>query len=75
MSGGELDYLYAKLEMNESKIKVFLKKNVDEKTARKIMEIVKEIIEFLYALEWWMSGDYDYNNFLWKVEKLRLWKV
>ena len=80
MSGGALDYLFTKIEMYKEDIEKFLderikEKEIDEKLKEKIVDFIEQIKEFLWALEWWMSGDISYEEFEKYVkEKVRLWE-
>ena len=79
MSGGALDYIYSRIETYEEDIEEFLDRRIkegeiDEKTKRQILSFIEQIKNFLYALEWWMSGDIDYKDFETKtkgIERLR----
>jgi len=71
MSGGALDYLYARLEHYKGDVESFLS-NEDEELKRFVLGVFNDIINFLHALEWWMSADIGRDEFLKRVKDLKI---
>ena len=70
MSGGALEYLYAKIQSFKEDIVNFLNdEKIDEETKKKIVNFIDKTIDFFYYLEWFMSGDISKEKFLEGIKK------
>ena len=66
MSGGAFDYFYLRLE--DVADQIYREVSDEEKT---LAELLRDLAKTLKALEWWKSGDTDFEDFKEEFDKFR----
>jgi len=73
MSGRALDYFYSRLEWLIEDIEKDKKEEGREfsKEEKELINLLKDLVEVLWALEWWYSGDNGQKEFQEEYSKFK----